>query len=54
VTRWMSSLLYGIGSLDPLSFALAPLALAAAVSAAALFPTWRAIRVDPISVLRQE
>ncbi|HZF11424.1 MAG TPA: ABC transporter permease, partial [Thermoanaerobaculia bacterium] len=54
VTRWMSSLLYGIGSLDPLSFALAPLALAAAVSAAALFPTWRALRVDPISVLRQE
>jgi predicted HTH domain antitoxin len=41
----MSSLLYGIGSLDPLSFALAPLALAVAV--AALFPTWRALRVDP-------
>jgi putative ABC transport system permease protein len=54
VTRWMSTLLYGIGSLDPLSFLLAPLALAAAVSAAALIPTWRAIRVDPMSVLRQE
>ena len=54
MTLWLSSLLYGIGSVDPLSFALAPLALAVAVSAAALFPTWRALRVDPIRVLRQE
>ena len=54
LARWLGSLLYGIGPLDPAAFTLAPLLLALAAAAAAGVPTWRATRVDPMSALRRE
>ncbi len=54
LARWVASLLYGVGPLDPLAFTLAPLLLAAAATAAAWLPAWRATRVDPMSALRRE
>ncbi|HEX9733015.1 MAG TPA: ABC transporter permease [Thermoanaerobaculia bacterium] len=54
LTRFMSSLLYGITAHDPATFALvALLALAVAISASYL-PARRATRVEPIQVLRYE
>jgi putative ABC transport system permease protein len=54
LARWLASLLYGIGALDPAAFTLAPLLLALAAAAAAGVPAWRASRVDPMSALRRE
>ena len=53
-TRLMSSLLFGVGSTDPLTF----VTVAALVLLVALFasyvPARRAMRVDPIVALRHE
>ncbi|HXN71683.1 MAG TPA: ABC transporter permease [Candidatus Acidoferrales bacterium] len=53
-TRLMSSLLFGVGSTDPLTF----VTVAALVSLVALFasyvPARRAMRVDPVVTLRHE
>ena len=50
----LRSLLYGIGTTDPLTFALVGgLLLLVAVGAAAV-PAWRASRVDPVRALRAE
>jgi len=51
--RVLAGTLYGIGSADPLSFGAAVLVLLTAATAAVIFPTRRAARVDPASVLRQ-
>ncbi len=50
----MSSLLFGIRSLDPISFATAAAALLIATLLASLLPALRAARVDPIRALRCE
>jgi|HubBroStandDraft_1064217.scaffolds.fasta_scaffold06274_3 predicted permease len=51
-TRFLASLLYGVGATDPLTFAaVTALVLGVAVTAS-LFPAWRASRVDPIKFLR--
>ena len=54
LARWVASLLYGIGVLDPAAFAAAPLLLALAAAVAAGVPAWRATRVDPMSALRRD
>jgi putative ABC transport system permease protein len=54
VARWLASLFYGIGALDPAAFTVAPLLLALAAAAAAGVPAWRATRVDPMHALRRE
>lgn len=46
--------LYGVGHLDPLSYFLAALTLGTVGTAAALIPARRALRVDPVVVLRSE
>ncbi len=53
-SRLVASVLYGIGALDPATFLLAPLILAAAAALASLLPARRAARVDPVRVLRTE
>ena len=51
-TRFLASLLYGVGATDPLTFAaVTALVLAVAITATA-FPAWRASRIDPIKSLR--
>ena len=54
MARGMSGLVFGIAALDPATFALAPLALLAAVALASLVPALRAARVEPTTALRDE
>ena len=50
----MQSLLYGVGSADPLTFIGAPVLLTLVGALAAFLPARRASRVDPASVMRAE
>ncbi|HLW75612.1 MAG TPA: ABC transporter permease, partial [Bryobacteraceae bacterium] len=50
----LGSLIYGIRASDPLTFGAVTLALIAVALAASVLPAWRATRVDPIQVLREE
>jgi len=54
LTRYLASLLYGVGATDPLTFAcVCGLMLAMAVIAS-YAPAWRAANLDPIRSLRAE
>jgi predicted permease len=53
-TRFMQSLLFGIGPLDPIAFMLMPAVLAAAAVLASYLPARRAAAVDPVETLRAE
>jgi putative ABC transport system permease protein len=53
-TRLMDSLLFGVTPLDPLTFLLVPLILAAVAALASYLPARRAVHVDPIETLRYE
>jgi ABC-type lipoprotein release transport system permease subunit len=53
-TQLMDSLLFGVTPLDPATFLLVPLALAAVAALASYLPARRAVRVDPIETLRYE
>jgi ABC-type lipoprotein release transport system permease subunit len=50
----MRSLLFGIGPLDPIAFATAPIVLASAAVLASYLPARRAVAVDPVETLRAE
>lgn len=54
ITRFMSSLLFGVTPLDPVSFAGATLLLAVTGVVACYMPTRWATRVDPAEVMRTE
>jgi predicted permease len=53
LVRLLSTFLYGVEAVDPLSLAGATLALLTVGVIAALLPAWRASRLDPAAVLRQ-
>jgi ABC-type antimicrobial peptide transport system permease subunit len=53
-SRFVESQLFGVGSLDPVVYAGAAIALAAVVIAASLGPAMRASRANPVDVLRNE
>ena len=52
LTRVLSSLLFGIGSTDPVTFALVTIVLAAVAIGACWLAGRRALRVDPVHALR--
>jgi putative ABC transport system permease protein len=54
ITRLMSSLLFDVSPVDPLTFATVSLTLAAAAVLASYVPALRATAVDPIEALRAE
>jgi ABC-type lipoprotein release transport system permease subunit len=52
--RLMQSLLFGVSSLDPVTFTAVPIALVAAAALASYLPARRAAAVDPVEALRAE
>jgi macrolide transport system ATP-binding/permease protein len=54
LTRYMSSVLYGVSARDPLTFIGIPFLLSLVVVLACFFPARRAARVDPMVALRHE
>jgi hypothetical protein len=54
LTRLMSSLLCGVGSPDPSTYAAVALLLVSVAVAASYIPARRAMRVDPVVALRYE
>jgi len=53
LTRFLSSLLYGVSTTDPLTFTGVALLLAVVALLATCIPARRAMRVDPLSALRE-
>jgi putative ABC transport system permease protein len=54
LARGLSSLLFGIGAADPISYAAAATVMAASVLLACGLPAWRAASVDPTVALRTD
>jgi ABC-type lipoprotein release transport system permease subunit len=51
LTRWMTTLLFGVSPTDPLTFAVIALLLAFVALLACWIPARRAIRIDPLVAL---
>jgi predicted permease len=54
VTRLMTSLLFGVTPLDPITYVAVPSVLAMAAMLASYVPARRAVQVDPVEALRAE
>jgi putative ABC transport system permease protein len=54
IGRLLGSLLAGVSPLDPVTFALVPLAVLGCVLVATWRPSWRASRVQPMTLLRAD
>jgi putative ABC transport system permease protein len=54
VSRWLSSLLFGVTPTDPFSFVAVSLVLLAVASAASYLPARRAAAIDPMAAIRSE
>jgi ABC-type antimicrobial peptide transport system permease subunit len=54
LTRLMSSLLFGVKALDPLTYAAVSALLIAAAVLASYLPARRAMAIDPVEALRAE
>jgi putative ABC transport system permease protein len=54
LTRLMSSLLFGIRPLDPLTYAVGALLLGLAAALASYLPARQAATVDPVEALKAE
>jgi len=54
LSRILETMLFGVGSRDPVVFAAVPMLLTTIVAAALLIPARRATRVDPIRTLGAE
>jgi putative ABC transport system permease protein len=53
-TRLISTFLFGVDPLDPLTFLTAPIVILSTALVAAAAPAWRASRIDPVVAFRQE
>src|SRR5262249_30658151 len=54
LSRFMSSLLFNVKPIDPLTYAGVALLVALAALLSCYVPALRALRVDPVAALRQE
>jgi len=54
LSRFVSSLLFGVRALDPLTYITVALLVMAAALLSCYVPALRALRVDPVAALRQE
>lgn len=54
LTRLVTSMLVGVGAVDPVSLLIATVLLLVTAAVAALTPAWRAAQVDPMVALRAE
>ena len=54
LSQLMSTLLYGVTPLDPVTYVAVPLLLMAATMLASYVPAWRAASVDPVEALKAE
>jgi putative ABC transport system permease protein len=54
LTRYLTSMLYGVTALDVMTFAAMPFLLTVIALTATLAPALRALRIDPATVLREE
>jgi ABC-type antimicrobial peptide transport system permease subunit len=52
--RLVADMLYGVSPLDPTTYFGVIVLILAVATAASLLPAWRAARIEPVQVLRQE
>ena len=53
LTRTIAGFVWGVSTLDPLTFALVPLLLLAVAAIASLLPALRATRLNPLTAIRE-
>jgi len=53
VTRLVATMLFGVGTADPMTFVAAGLFLSAVAAVATWLPAYRATRIDPMLSLRR-
>jgi ABC-type antimicrobial peptide transport system permease subunit len=54
LTRFLSSFLFGVSPLDPVTYFAVSVGLLAGAAAASYIPAYRASRVNPVDALRAE
>jgi putative ABC transport system permease protein len=54
LTRFLESLLFGVGATDPLTFLVVPAILLGVALVACGVPALRGVRVQPVTALRHE
>jgi putative ABC transport system permease protein len=54
LTRYLSTLLYAVKPIDPVTFIAVPVVLIITAAIAVAAPAWRAARVDPVVAFRSE
>ena len=54
LTRFIANMLYGISALDPETYAGVAALVLGVAAVASFFPAWRAARIEPVRILRDE
>jgi putative ABC transport system permease protein len=53
-SRWLTTLVYPVAPLDPVTFSVVPLVLVVTAAIAVAAPAVRAMRIDPVDAFRAE